>query len=153
MAKKRQAKKAFAFDFATLNSYGQRDAMADFRDSQYPPVVPFDGEVFPDRPAAYVDAIAQENATVQREVNTADAFYRTKLSMMSGVEFGYFFCVVFVSDAQCYDFLRQSGWLRHTDGETLHVNGVALADELNIPLPYAYLAHVPREATKEGGGV
>lgn len=144
----RKPRKTLSADFETLGAFEFRDSMAEIRDTYYVPAFPLMGPVFPAEDGPFVEAVAEETAALQAEYVKADDFARTKLSMISGVEFGYYFCVVFVSDAQCHAFLKHAGWLRHTDGETVHVNGVALAQELGIPLPEGYLAFATPQPKK-----
>lgn len=109
-------------------------------------------EPFQELPATFVEAVEAENVELAEELTKADRFQKTQQAIQSGVDCEYFTSLVFTSAAQCQAFLKHMGWEKYTDGTLSYINGVALAQDLGIPLPPGYLAGVPKHERKTTHG-
>lgn len=84
-----------------------------------------------------------EKADIQQrlaENKNADIVSRVKNIVQSGVDYNYFFCIVFVSEAQKKQFIEESGWARY--GGARFLNGVEMARDMGIELKPDYVAPV-----------
>lgn len=90
---------------------------------------------------AFLPEVERENAQVLTEFEVADKSQRLKNAkdaVNSGVDYSYFFCVVFVSEEQKQQFLSAVGWEKY--GGARFLNGVEMARDMGVALDPAYLA-------------
>lgn len=105
----------------------------------------------PDADEAFLPAITRDTEAMLTDLEEADRLQklkeqeksrhivsRVKNIVLSGVDYNYFFSVVFVSEAQKNEFIEKSGWGLY--GGTRFLNGVELAQAMGIDLTPDYVA-------------